>query len=127
MALNSSSTKCLNLDSGQDPENSDIVGLMSFSHMFLRQDNERLPSGSNIDESQMGIASELVQFKHCIETKGELEPEYLESQKRVIKELHKEHDTLFQHLKDNINELKIYVTEMGKKIPVPDQCVIEGK
>ncbi|XP_040205176.1 ventricular zone-expressed PH domain-containing protein homolog 1 isoform X3 [Rana temporaria] len=125
LALNSSSTKCLNLDSGQDPENSDIVGLMSFSHMFLRQDNERLPSGSNIDESQMGIASELVQFKHCIETKGELEPEYLESQKRVIKELHKEHDTLFQHLKDNINELKIYVTEMGKKIPVPDQCVIE--
>lgn len=125
LALNSSSTKCLNLDSGQDPENSDIIGLMSFSHMFLRQDNERLPSGSNIDESQMGKASELVQFKHCIETKGELEPEYLESQRRVIKELHKEHDILFQHLKDNINDLKIYVTEMGKKIPVPDQCVIE--
>ncbi|XP_077344221.1 ventricular zone-expressed PH domain-containing protein homolog 1 isoform X3 [Lithobates pipiens] len=125
VALNSSSTKCLNLDSGQDPENSDIVGLMSSSHMFLRQDNERLPSGSNIDESQMGKTSELVQFKHCIETKSELEPEYIESQKRIIKELHKEHDTLFQHLKDNINDLKIYVTEMGKKIPVPDQCVIE--
>ncbi|XP_018426843.1 PREDICTED: ventricular zone-expressed PH domain-containing protein homolog 1-like [Nanorana parkeri] len=124
-ALKSSSTKCLNLDSNQDPENVDIVGLMSFSHMFLHHDNERLPSGSNIDESQMGKVTELVQFKNCIETKGEIEPEYFENQKGVIKEPHNEHDTFFQHLKDNINELKNYVTEMGKKIPVPDQCVIE--
>ncbi|XP_072264121.1 ventricular zone-expressed PH domain-containing protein homolog 1 [Pyxicephalus adspersus] len=125
LALNSSSTKCLNLDSCQNPENSEIAGLMSFSHMFLHQDNERLPSGSNTDKFLMGKASELVAFKNCIEIKGELEPGYLESKKGVIKELHNKHDKLFHHLKDNINELKSYVTEIGKKIPVPDQCVIE--
>ncbi|XP_068136945.1 ventricular zone-expressed PH domain-containing protein homolog 1 [Hyperolius riggenbachi] len=126
LALNSTSRKCLNLDSYQDSEDSEVVGLMSFPHMFLHQDDERLPSGSNIDDSLMGITSESAPFKKCIEANGEPEqPQYVENKKGVLKELHNEHDKLSQHLKDNIIEIKNYVTEMGKKIPVPDQCVIE--
>ncbi|XP_063772199.1 ventricular zone-expressed PH domain-containing protein homolog 1 isoform X2 [Pseudophryne corroboree] len=121
--LNSSSRKCL--DSGQDTENSEVLGLMSFSHMFLNQDDEILPSGSNSENSQEE-KTVLVPFKNCTETKGIVEPN-LENQSilEVIKEHQNEHGKLFLHLKDNINELKNYVTEMGKKIPVPDQCVIE--
>ncbi|XP_075056976.1 ventricular zone-expressed PH domain-containing protein homolog 1 [Mixophyes fleayi] len=123
--LNSSSKKCLNLDSGQDTENSEVLGLMSFSHMFLNQNDEILPSGSNTEHSQEE-KTVLVPFKNWTETKGVIEPN-LENQSvlEVIKEPQREHNKLFLHLKDNINELKNYVSEMGKKIPVPDQCVIE--
>ncbi|XP_075404990.1 ventricular zone-expressed PH domain-containing protein homolog 1 isoform X2 [Tenrec ecaudatus] len=34
-------------------------------------------------------------------------------------------DKLYLHLKENLNKVKAYAMEMGKKIPVPDQCTIE--
>lgn len=37
------------------------------------------------------------------------------------------HDKLYLHLKENLSKVKAYAVEMGKKIPVPDQCTIEGK
>lgn len=37
------------------------------------------------------------------------------------------HDKLYLHLKENFSKVKAYAIEMVKKIPVPDQCTIEGK
>ncbi|XP_075720135.1 ventricular zone-expressed PH domain-containing protein homolog 1 [Rhinoderma darwinii] len=126
LALNSTSRKCLNLDSRQDIEYNEVLGLMSFSHMFLNQDDERLPSGLNILNSQVKRTSILDPFRNCAETKGVTEPNQgNQSTLDMIKEPRYEHDKLFLHLKENINKLKAYVTEIGKKIPVPDQCLIE--
>ncbi|XP_073530883.1 ventricular zone-expressed PH domain-containing protein homolog 1 isoform X2 [Phyllobates terribilis] len=126
LALNSTSKKCLNLESRQDTEYNEVLGLMSFSHMFLNQDDERLPSGLDILNSQVERNSTLDPVRKCIEAKGVTEPNQ-ESQSTLekIKKKQNEHDKLFLHLKENISKIKPYVAEMGKKIPVPDQCVIE--
>ncbi|XP_069069380.1 ventricular zone-expressed PH domain-containing protein homolog 1 isoform X2 [Pleurodeles waltl] len=34
-------------------------------------------------------------------------------------------DKLYLHLKENLNSMKEYVLEIRKKIPIPDQCIIE--
>ncbi|XP_056420998.1 ventricular zone-expressed PH domain-containing protein homolog 1 isoform X2 [Hyla sarda] len=126
LALNSSSRKCLNLDSRQDTEYNDVLGLITFSQLFLNQDDERLPSGLDILNSQVNRTSCLDPLRNCTETKGETEPnQENQSALNTFKEAQNEHDELFLHLKENMSKLKIYVTEMGKKIPVPDQCVIE--
>ncbi|XP_044145306.1 ventricular zone-expressed PH domain-containing protein homolog 1 [Bufo gargarizans] len=126
LALNSTSRKCLNLDSGQDMEYNKVLGLMSFSHMFLNQDDERLTSGLDILNSQVERTSTSDLLRNCTETKGVTEPnQENQSTLQIIKEHQNEHNKLFLHLKENISKLKTYVTEMGKKIPVPDQCVIE--
>lgn len=36
-------------------------------------------------------------------------------------------DKLYLHLKENFSKVKAYAMEITKKIPVPDQCTIEGK
>lgn len=36
-------------------------------------------------------------------------------------------DKLYLHLKENFSKVKAYAVEIGKKIPVPDQCTIESK
>ncbi|XP_071999036.1 ventricular zone-expressed PH domain-containing protein homolog 1 isoform X1 [Engystomops pustulosus] len=126
LALNSTSRKCLILDNRQDKEYHEVLGLMSFSHMFLNQDDERLPSGLDIPKSQVQKPSFLDPLKNCTETKGVIEPnEENQSTLEMITEPQNEHDQLFLHLKENISKLKTYMAEMGKKIPVPDQCVIE--
>ncbi|KAM3932192.1 ventricular zone-expressed PH domain-containing protein homolog 1 [Leptodactylus fuscus] len=126
LASNSTSRKCLSLDSGQDTEYNEVLGLMSFSHMFLNQDDERLPSGVDIANSQVERTSILEPLRNCTETKGVAEPnQENQSTLDINKGPQNGHDELFLHLKENISKLKSYVTEMGKKIPVPDQCVIE--
>ncbi|CAH6897716.1 Veph1 [Phodopus roborovskii] len=37
------------------------------------------------------------------------------------------HDKLYLHLKENLSKVKAYAMEITKKVPVPDQCTIEGK
>ena len=37
------------------------------------------------------------------------------------------HDKLYLYLKENLSKVKAYALEIRKKIPVPDQCTIEGK
>jgi hypothetical protein len=36
-------------------------------------------------------------------------------------------DKLYLHLKENFSKVKAYAMEIAKKIPIPDQCTIEGK
>lgn len=36
-------------------------------------------------------------------------------------------DKLYLHLKENLSKVKAYAMEIAKKVPVPDQCTIEGK
>lgn len=36
-------------------------------------------------------------------------------------------DKLYLHLKENLSKVKAYALEIAKKVPIPDQCTIEGK
>lgn len=36
-------------------------------------------------------------------------------------------DKLYLHLKENLGKVKAYASEIARKIPVPDQCTIEGE
>lgn len=36
-------------------------------------------------------------------------------------------DKLYLHLKENLSKVKAYAMEITRKVPVPDQCTIEGK
>ncbi|XP_069829956.1 ventricular zone-expressed PH domain-containing protein homolog 1 [Dendropsophus ebraccatus] len=126
LALNSTSRKCLNLDSRQDAEYNEVLGLMTFSQLFLNQDDERLSSGLDILNSPVKRTSASDPLGNCTETKGVTEPnQENQSALDTAKESQNEQNKLFLHLKENISKVKTYVTEIGKKIPVPDQCVIE--
>lgn len=36
-------------------------------------------------------------------------------------------DKLYLHLKENLSKVKAHALEIAKKVPIPDQCTIEGK
>lgn len=36
-------------------------------------------------------------------------------------------DKLYLHLRENLSKVKAYALEIAKKVPIPDQCTIEGK
>ncbi|MEE6501123.1 hypothetical protein FKM82_004072 [Ascaphus truei] len=120
LALNSVSRKGVSLDNGQDIENAEALGVISFSHMFLNQEDESLPFGTDTEKSQVDSTLALSPFNNYTELNQE--------NRRTaegIKDPPKQHDKLFLHLKENLSELKNYVMEIGKVIPAPDQCIIE--
>ncbi|XP_053317367.1 ventricular zone-expressed PH domain-containing protein homolog 1 isoform X2 [Spea bombifrons] len=93
LAMNSGNRTCMSLVSAQETENTDSLGLMSLSHFFLNHEDERLPSGSNTENSPKDKPLAINQIDNCTE--------------------------------ENVNEIRNYVEEMGRQVPVPDQCIIE--
>ncbi|XP_053567766.1 ventricular zone-expressed PH domain-containing protein homolog 1 [Bombina bombina] len=125
LAVNSLSRKCTNLDNSQEIENSDVFGLISFSHLLLNKEDERLASGADNGTSHVNTTLALNPITNYSEAKSVFDPsQENQSRANIIKEYLKQ-DKLFVHLKENLHELKNYVVEMVKKIPVPEQCVIE--
>lgn len=96
----------------------------------LSQGNDKLPFKANSDRSQLRNSS--VSHPSIIHTESENLPE-------TVKENCQEEtpettaspvecqDKLYLHLKENFSKVKAYAVEIGKKIPIPDQCTIEGK
>lgn len=122
--------KSVNLDSGQEEENGDIPAGISFTEIYISQENDKLPFGVDAEEMQLG--NSLVSHQSIDYTESENLPEptgekTLEESAEVLKSPAEYQDKLYLHLKENLGKVKAYVMEMGKKIPIPDQCVIEGK
>ncbi|KAM8853014.1 ventricular zone-expressed PH domain-containing protein isoform 1-T1 [Synchiropus picturatus] len=55
-----------------------------------------------------------------------VEEEGGEGPSREKEEEHEEPDRLFQHLRDNMENISQFCGELLQRIPVPEQCVIEG-
>lgn len=122
--------KSVNLDSGQEEENGDIPAGISFTEIYISQENDKLPFGADAEEMQLG--NSLVSHQSIDYTESENLPEPAgekahEESTEVLKSPAEYQDKLYLHLKENLGKVKAYVMEMGKKIPIPDQCVIEGK
>ncbi|XP_012913211.1 ventricular zone-expressed PH domain-containing protein homolog 1 isoform X3 [Mustela putorius furo] len=94
----------------------------------LRQGNDKLPFKTNSDRSQLGNSS--VSHSSIMHTESENLPETVkencqEETPETTASPVEYQDKLYLHLKENFSKVKAYAMEIGKKIPVPDQCTIE--
>uniref|UniRef100_A0A8D2J3N9 Ventricular zone expressed PH domain containing 1 n=1 Tax=Varanus komodoensis TaxID=61221 RepID=A0A8D2J3N9_VARKO len=118
----------IHLDNGQEMDNGDVTAGISFTDIYLSQEADKLPSSTGTEESQLEQSSLSHPSIKCTEPENLPEP-FIESchegSLKTIKNPVEYQDKLYFHLKENLSKVKAYVMEMGKKIPLPDECVIE--
>uniref|UniRef100_A0A2R9B2K5 Ventricular zone expressed PH domain containing 1 n=1 Tax=Pan paniscus TaxID=9597 RepID=A0A2R9B2K5_PANPA len=129
LAFHTMLTKGVGSDDGEDENRGDIPASISLSEIDpLGQGNDKLLFKTDTERSQLGESS--VSYPNIIHIDSENLPE-------TVKENSQEEtpettaspveyqDKLYLHLKKNLSKVKAYAMEIGKKIPVPDQCTIE--
>ncbi|XP_059678875.1 ventricular zone-expressed PH domain-containing protein homolog 1 isoform X2 [Gavia stellata] len=128
LALHAVRMKGVSSESGQDEENGEITAGISFTEIYISQENDKLPF--NVDTEAMQLGNSLVSRQSIDYTESANFPEpakenALEGSAEVAMSPVEYQDRLYLHLKENLGKVKAYVMEMGRKIPIPDQCVIE--
>ncbi|KAM9378824.1 ventricular zone-expressed PH domain-containing protein homolog 1 [Phaethornis superciliosus] len=119
LALHAVRMKGLSPESGQEEGNGEMAAGISFTEIFISPENDRLPL---TEATQLGNALGSHQSLQYTESPKE---KPLEGSAEAVRSPVEYQDKLYLHLKENLGRVKSYVTEMGKKIPIPDQCVIE--
>ncbi|XP_007427278.1 ventricular zone-expressed PH domain-containing protein homolog 1 [Python bivittatus] len=120
--------KDIHSDSKQEGENGDVTASISFTDLYLSQETDKLPSSAGSEESQLEQSSLSHPSIKCSEPENLPEPvkeNCHEENPKTIKNPVEYQDKLYFHLKENLSKVKAYVMEMGKKIPFPDECLIE--
>ncbi|XP_011830052.1 PREDICTED: ventricular zone-expressed PH domain-containing protein homolog 1 [Mandrillus leucophaeus] len=129
LALHTVLTKGVSSDDGEDENRRDILASISLSEIDpLSQGNDKLPFKADTDRSQLGESS--VSYPNIIHKDSENLPEtvkenFQEETPETTASPIEYQDKLYLHLKKNLSKVKAYAMEIGKKIPVPDQCTIE--
>ncbi|XP_045395493.1 ventricular zone-expressed PH domain-containing protein homolog 1 isoform X2 [Lemur catta] len=129
LALHTVLTKGVSSDDGEDVENGEIPASISLSEIDpLSQRSDKLPFKTDTDRSQLGNSS--VSHPNIIHIESENSPEtvkenFQEETPETPASPTEYQDKLYLHLKENLSKVKAYALEIGKKIPVPDQCTIE--
>ena len=124
-------TNSLSAEDGEAIESKDTPASISLSEIDpLGQGHERSPFKVDTDGSQLANSS--VSHQSIIHVASENLPEavkknYQEETPETTTSPVEYRDKLYLHLKENFSKVKAYAVEMVKKIPVPDQCTIEGK
>ncbi|NXO99076.1 MELT protein, partial [Certhia brachydactyla] len=122
LALHTLRVKGVSSEGGPEQENGEIPAGISFSELYLSQEQEKVPfgvqpeavhMGNSLDHPQPAKLPEL-SLEKTMEERAEATPGPVEHQ-----------DKLYLHLKENLGRIKEYVVEMGRRIPIPEQCVIE--
>ncbi|XP_016078112.1 PREDICTED: ventricular zone-expressed PH domain-containing protein homolog 1 [Miniopterus natalensis] len=128
LALHTVLTKGMSSDDGEVVESGDIPASISLSEIDTLSQGNKSPFKVNIDGSQLGNSS--VSHPSIIHIESENLPETVkknyqeETPERTASPVEYQ-DKLYLHLKKNLSKVKAYAVEIGKKIPVPDQCTIE--
>ncbi|NWR71697.1 MELT protein, partial [Centropus unirufus] len=128
LALHAVRMKGVNLEIGQDEENGEVTAGISLTEIYLSQENDKLPFRVDTEVMQLGNSSVSHQSINYIESKNLPDSAEEGAQKGSAEAMSSPveyQDKLYLHLKENLGKVKAYVMEMGKKIPIPDQCVIE--
>ncbi|XP_029471258.1 ventricular zone-expressed PH domain-containing protein homolog 1 isoform X3 [Rhinatrema bivittatum] len=128
LGLHAICTKRVNSDIGQDTENEDLAADMASPEIYTSQENEELLLGENIEEFQSERTSVLhsgAQYEDSDKVSKSIKESYQESSTEIIKDPPKHQDKLYVHLQEILSKVKAYVMEIGRKIPVPDECIIE--
>ncbi|XP_023079141.1 ventricular zone-expressed PH domain-containing protein homolog 1 isoform X2 [Piliocolobus tephrosceles] len=129
LALHTVLTKGVGSEDGEDENRGDIPASISLSEIDpLSQGNDKLPFKTDTDRSQLGESS--VSYPNIIHKNSENLPEtvkenFQEETPETTASPIEYQDKLYLHLKQNLSKVKAYAMEIGKKIPVPDQCTIE--
>ncbi|NXO01786.1 MELT protein, partial [Rhinopomastus cyanomelas] len=126
LALHALRMKGLNLESGQEEENGEITAGISFTEIYISQENDKLPFSVDAEALQLGnpsLSRRGIDFPESANshTKGTAP----EGSAGAVTSPVEYQDKLYLHLKENLDKVKAYVTKMGRRIPIPDQCIIE--
>ncbi|KAJ7396731.1 Ventricular zone-expressed PH domain-containing protein 1 [Pitangus sulphuratus] len=126
LALHAVRAKGASSEGGQDEESGEVNAGISFPEIYISQDDERPPFGA--DPAVMPLGDSLVSHRSVDDPESadwaESAPgKALEGSAEAAPVEHQ--DKLYLHLKENLGKVKEYVAEMGRKIPIPEQCVIE--
>ncbi|XP_054839430.1 ventricular zone-expressed PH domain-containing protein homolog 1 [Eublepharis macularius] len=128
LALHAVRMKNIHSDNGQEAESGDVTAGISFTDICLSQESNKLPSTAGTEELQ--LENTLLSHPNIKYIESENLPEHVkencyEESPKTTKQPVEYQDKLYFHLKENLSKVKAYVLEMGKKIPLPDECVIE--
>ncbi|XP_014401727.1 PREDICTED: ventricular zone-expressed PH domain-containing protein homolog 1 [Myotis brandtii] len=128
LALHTVLTKGMSSDDGEVVERGDIPASISLSEIDSLSQGNKSPFKADTDGSQLGNSS--VSHPSIIHIDSENLPEtvkknYQEETPETTVSPVEYQDKLYLHLKKNLSKVKAYAMEIGKKIPVPDQCTIE--
>ncbi|XP_063163843.1 ventricular zone-expressed PH domain-containing protein homolog 1 [Candoia aspera] len=120
--------KDIHSDSKQEGENGGVTASTSFTDLYLSQEANKLPPRAGSEESQLEQSSLSRPSIKCSEPEKLPEPvkeNCHEENPKTIKNPTEYQDKLYFHLKENLSKVEAYVMEMGKRIPFPDECLIE--
>ncbi|NWV08930.1 MELT protein, partial [Ptilonorhynchus violaceus] len=118
-------------EGGQDEENGDIPAGISFTEIYISQDNEKVPFGVDPEGRHVGNSldsHQSTEHPESADLPDSAPEEAVEGNTGAAPgpgEYQEYQDKLYWHLKENLGKVKEYVMEMGRRIPIPDQCVIE--
>ncbi|KFP85765.1 PREDICTED: ventricular zone-expressed PH domain-containing protein homolog 1, partial [Apaloderma vittatum] len=128
LALHAVRMKGVNSESGQDEENGEITADISFTEIYISQENDKSPFGVDTETRQLGnslVSHQSIDYPKSANLPESTKEKALEGHAEAATSPVEYQDKLYLHLKENLGKVKAYVTEMGRKIPIPDQCVIE--
>ncbi|NXX24125.1 MELT protein, partial [Nicator chloris] len=125
LALQALRMKGLSSEGGPDGDNGDIPAGISFSEICLSQEHQEVPFGGHPEALHGGnpLGSQQAADHPQAAKVPELTPE--KGRAEVATGPVEHQDKLYLHLKENLGKVKEYVMEMGRRIPIPEQCVIE--
>ncbi|XP_045439587.1 ventricular zone-expressed PH domain-containing protein homolog 1 isoform X2 [Pipistrellus kuhlii] len=128
LALHTVLTKGMSSDDGEVVERGDIPASISLSELASLGHGNKSSFKADTDGSQLGNSS--ISHPSIIHIESENLPEtvkknYQEDTPETTVSPVEYQDKLYLHLKKNLSKVKAYAMEIGKKIPVPDQCTIE--
>ncbi|NWI36709.1 MELT protein, partial [Picathartes gymnocephalus] len=128
LALHALRMKGVSSEGGQDEETGEIPAGISFSEIYLSQEHEKGSLGAHPEAMHVGSSLLSQQSADCPQPAHppELSPEKATEGRAEAAMGPVEHqDKLYLHLKENLGKVKEYVLDLGRRIPIPDQCVIE--
>ncbi|XP_031535222.2 ventricular zone-expressed PH domain-containing protein homolog 1 isoform X1 [Vicugna pacos] len=129
LALHTVLTSTLSSEDGDAVESGDTPASLSLSEIDpLGLGNARSPFKADTDGSQLvnsSVSHPSVTHLESETLPGTVKENYQEETPGTTASPVEYHDKLYLHLKENLSKVKAYAVEIGKKIPVPDQCTIE--
>ncbi|XP_030072239.1 ventricular zone-expressed PH domain-containing protein homolog 1 isoform X2 [Microcaecilia unicolor] len=128
LALHGIRTKCTKANTGQDVENVDLQANMPFPDIYPSQENEGLLLSEDTDESQPArtlVSCSSATYGGSDNVSKSVQENCHENSAEIMRDPAKAQDKLYVHLQENLNKIKAFVMEIGRKIPVPDECIME--
>ncbi|NWT61171.1 MELT protein, partial [Erythrocercus mccallii] len=125
LALHALRMKGLSSEGG---ENGEIPAGISFSEIYLSQEQEKVPLGVHPEALHLGNSLVSPQSADCPQAANLPEvtlEKAVEGRAEAATDAVECQDKLYLHLKENLGKVKEFVLEMSRRIPIPEQCVIE--